>query len=926
MASLGDAYIDVHADTSKVGPEMEAGVKKAAEEVEHSDDFDGIVKAADKAGSRAGDNFGKSFIRDASGRLRDEKGKFVSEGEKLGDEVGRKTGKKLGDSLEKETKGRISKLGSLLAPAWIKTIGVWIAAAAPIAIQLAGTLAPAVGILAAIVPLAIGGAAAITVLKLAFGGLSDIVKESGTNVAQFNKDMAALAPSTQAFVKTLVALKPVLKGFKDDLQGSFFAAFNDTNFAIINNALKTLNFNFQAIAYTLGGQLSEAFNGIFSGLGLGLLNDILGSFDDTLSHLGPILGNFSIALLEIGKTAGPLLETLGGGLEKVSAKFASFIAKAAGDGSLKKFFDDALIAGDQLLKLSGSLLKIIGSILDAGAKAGGGNTLIDFFSELAGIFDTLNKSGALTAFFQLTNQFFGSISAIIKPLLPLVSALVTLFGGELTKVLTVLTPPLTVITESIAKALIPVLPSLQRALDSLLPFLSTLGDTLADLFKQITPEIANTLIQLFTEMAMAFATNTPTLKALLPVLEQFALLLLHLVTAQTISFIQTAILLLPAIGVVLNTVVVPALNGLAVILELLNGLFTQFVIPFVSGFATQAVDEFEALGKIAGKVGDFFSTVGGDIADFFTKTIPKWFGKVVDFFEGLPGKIEALVKKLVKKAFDNFLIAVGVGIGLVYFAFTKLPGKIISGIGDLGGKIKDFVVKEFHKANEGFEDFVSNAYDYAKKIPGRIVDGLSSLGRTIKHAFKTAFDTALDTVTGTFDKIIGFVKGLPGRIEAFGGKLLASGKKLISGFLDGISHPGKIVNSISDTVFGFLKDKINYVITKLNEGIDKVGHFIPGGIPHIPKLARGAFLQHPTLALIAEAGPEVVLPTNDPARARALLNESGLSRSLDFRPSTPNVKVDVYVGNQQITDIVDTRVTVANARTARQLAFGARTP
>jgi phage-related protein len=578
------------------------------------------------------------------------------------------------------------------------------------------------------------------------------------------------------------------------------------------------------------------------------------------------------------------------------------------------------------LKLAGSLLSIIGSILEAGKEAGGGNTIILFFQELAGIFKELNKSGALTAFFKVFNTFFGSIAAIVKPLLPLVSQLISLFGGELVKVLTILTPPLTVITKAIADALIPVLPSLEKAIDSLAPSLAVFAQVLADVFKEVTPDLAKVLVDLFTSLALTFVDLAPSIKSLLPVLGQFAILLIQLLSAQTISLLQAFILLLPGMAAAINTVLVPALDLLNSILKPLNKLFSEFVIPFVSQFASQAVAEFDALGKIAGKVGDFFVGVGGDIADFFTKTIPKWFGKIGDFFTNLPKTLETFLKKAIKKAFDTILIAVGVGIGLLVFTFTKLPGKVVDAIAGFGTKVKNFLADEFDKAKDAFIVWLSQAYDYAQSLPGRIGDALSSLGSTIKKHFKDAFDSAVVTVAQTFDKVVGYVHDLPHRISAFAGKLLDSGKKLISGFLDGISHPGKIVNSISDTVFGFLKDKINYVIGKLNEGIDKVGQFIPGGIPHIPKLARGAFLKHPTLALLAEAGPEVVLPTNDPARARALINESGLDKALDFHATTPKVAVQVFIGNRELTDIVDTRVTIANDNTARQLAFGARTP
>jgi phage-related protein len=489
-----------------------------------------------------------------------------------------------------------------------------------------------------------------------------------------------------------------------------------------------------------------------------------------------------------------------------------------------------------------------------------------------------------------------------------------------------LTPPLVEIADAIATALIPVLPSLGKAIDSLLPVISELGSILAGVFKEVTPELATVLIDLFESLAQTFIDLAPSIKLLLPVLGQLTILLVHLLTTQTIAALQLFVLALPLLAKAINIYLVPQLRTLYTILKLLNVVFSEFVIPFVTGFASMAVKEFDALGKIAGKVGKFFEGVGKDIADFFTKTIPKWFGKIGDFFTHLPETLEKLLKKAIKKAFDAVLIAVGVGIGLVVFTFTKLPGKIIDGIGDLGGKLVRFLEKEWDKAVDSVAKFTVRAVKWVEGLPARIGTALARLGPVIKKEFKKAFDNAIDTVTGTFDKIVGFVKGLPHRIEAFTQKLVASGIKLISGFLNGLSHPGKIVNSISDTVFGFLKDKINYVITKLNQGIDKVGHFVPGGLPHIPKLARGAFLKHPTLALLAEAGPEVVLPTNDPRRARQLLGESGLDRSLDFRSSTPNVGVQVYIGNRELTDIVDTRVSYANESTARQLAYGTRTP
>lgn len=85
----------------------------------------------------------------------------------------------------------------------------------------------------------------------------------------------------------------------------------------------------------------------------------------------------------------------------------------------------------------------------------------------------------------------------------------------------------------------------------------------------------------------------------------------------------------------------------------------------------------------------------------------------------------------------------------------------------------------------------------------------------------------------------------------------------------------------------------------------------------IPQYAEGTIATKPTLGVFGEAGPEAVIPLNNPARAMQLMNQSGLS-------SMVSPVVNVYVGNQQLDSYIDTRVDRRMTTTARGLAYGSR--
>lgn len=92
---------------------------------------------------------------------------------------------------------------------------------------------------------------------------------------------------------------------------------------------------------------------------------------------------------------------------------------------------------------------------------------------------------------------------------------------------------------------------------------------------------------------------------------------------------------------------------------------------------------------------------------------------------------------------------------------------------------------------------------------------------------------------------------------------------------------------------------------------------VQGAAAGVKAYAKGDIVTSPTLGLVGEAGPEAIIPLNNPARAQQLMAESGLDRMA-------STSVNVYIGNDQIDTYIDDRVDQRMVLTARSLAHGGR--
>jgi len=163
------------------------------------------------------------------------------------------------------------------------------------------------------------------------------------------------------------------------------------------------------------------------------------------------------------------------------------------------------------------------------------------------------------------------------------------------------------------------------------------------------------------------------------------------------------------------------------------------------------------------------------------------------------------------------------------------------------------------------------------------------------NSFWTGIGKFVSTI---WTNIVKSVQGAWGTIVSWFGGAFASFGKFFDGFWKGlVDGVGKVFAGIVNFVkapMNAILDAINSAIKIINNMKIKVPDWVPGiggqtwgfNIPTIPRLADGGFVTGPTMALIGEAGPEVVTPLKDFERMMGMTGGNGNTIVYNAAPNT----------------------------------------
>lgn len=700
-------------------------------------------------------------------------------------------------------------------------------------------------------------------LDSTFSSLNDTL-ESASGQKALAGFFDTIAVAAQGLRDIMSVLRPVLSGIGDV-------------FDQLSPALDKVRVALLPILQVVGEQLGSALS--FIAPAIGAVVEGLAIFIDVLGPLAPVIGAVALAFgaLQLALALGPIglaVIAIGGlafAMKQAYDNSASF--RAIVDGVVEAVSTTLTPAIDFLKTSFDSLIGALPAVGDAIADALGGASDAVAGMDFSGIATAL--SGAFDQIVPALKQVGDGFAVLADAALPVLQTVADFVTGTLL-------PTLTDLGEIVASNIGPffqnlanifttgVVPALKQVFEFgnfLLKTLSKVADTVAanlvPIIDQLITQFNDNLLPALTVVAQIFAEKV------LPVIIQVAKPIISLVSA----IVRFAAAVLGTLIPPLLQFIGPVLGGLIVILANVIGYFFDFIGAILSIPSV--------LGSLISAIASFVETATVAIANFVLSAI--------DYFKTLPEKIANGMATLGVKisgafteAFDATRAAVTTGISAIENFFRDLPEKIVNALSTLRTAISTAFTTAFTFVREKITAFVSSVVTFFQNLPGKAASALSSLSSKIGSLFTTAMDNAKEKVRNGIEGIMDFFRDLPGKISGLASKVYTSAKtfggRILDGIVDALKSAGGAVGDIVDA----LKSALNQAIP------DRIGVTLPkilgGGSVgiDIPQFAKGGIFDRPTLGIFGEAGREAILPVTKPARAAALLFESGLMKNPMF--------------------------------------------
>lgn len=316
------------------------------------------------------------FTRDANGRLRDLRGRFLSAGEAA--QLMRSGIAPLPGGL-----GGVASAGSEAGAALGKSGGGLGGVMAGVAAVAGLSLLPALG---ALVPMMAGAGLAAVTLKLGFAGVGEAAALASEDKKEYAKALKKLSPEARGFTKELVGLKQQFGGIGKEIQKAllpgFTQALKDAGpvVKILGRAMTEMGEGFGEAARGVGRLMKDSgFQRDFTAtlkLGSGFVQELTSS-----------MGPFIRSLLAFGAASGPTLKAFSDGISGLLAKGLPGMFKGleVGIGGSAKFLGGLFAMINKVLpaigRFAGETARAFGPLLGELAEAAG--------DRLAAVLDTV---------------------------------------------------------------------------------------------------------------------------------------------------------------------------------------------------------------------------------------------------------------------------------------------------------------------------------------------------------------------------------------------------------------------------------------------------------------------------------------------------------------------------------------------------------
>lgn len=340
----------------------------------------------------------------------------------------------------------------------------------------------------------------------------------------------------------------------------------------------------------------------------------------------------------------------------------------------------------------------------------------------------------------------------------------------------------------------------------------------------------------------------------------------------------------------------------------------KFIITTVWD-AIQAVAGF--LASLPGRIAAYFTQVWNDtvniwnnIYSFFTSTVPTIVGNIIKWLSELPAKAGAFFGELYSKAvswLQNTASSAGslaqrIWSNIVSFV-QQLPGNIATFFGQVAANVRTWLGQAVDTARTMGSNIYNGIRDAITGLPGLVGGILGRVIDAVKGMVRSAFNAVKDFAAGLWD---GFRDGLGIHSPSFIERAMWAITDVVS---DEAQHLKGQVPRIQK--LGAQLDNMSFGYTA-NDSLAYSASQFAQQLAAYKKMEANLV----KTASTASIGPNASMMTTSGALG------SRLGSSAQALPPDMTANVQVFVGDREITDIVDTRVDVVINDTALGVQTG----
>jgi phage-related protein len=819
----------------------------------------------DRSGWRRGVDDSKDDLqglqRDAEHSLGDMRARFEREGEAAGRGLGDGIDEahphltRLDDHLRSVSTRLLSLAGIAAKGAGLAILGTAAAGAASQTLGLVAAILPAAGAIGLLPAVAVSGAAALSVLKLATSGLGDAMKAAGgDDAAKFEEALKRLSPAARALALEVRALHPALDGLRRAVQESVFRGMAGEVRALAATWLPILHDRLVGIGLAWGVAFRNTLAAARSGVVVRGISAALDATHTSLAVLNDSVGSMVRGFGALVGAAAPFLERAGIWVGRLVAEFGAWLEQAGRTGHLTEILQ---MATSVLRDLGGIALQVGGifqAVMSSAAAVGGG-LLGNLRQALEAVNRFLSSAEGKTAL----RDFFASTSGVLRALLPTLMILARAFGS-------VLAPAISQVAAVLAPVLQVVATQLVAAVTKLAPALPQLAKAFGDLLVAVAPllpAVAAIIVPLAGPLATAISKLAPLISALLiPVLVKLGIT--SLVTGLQLGEGLTAAM--GPIGLVIAAVV-----GLAVLIVQhwdtikrvtlqVWGAVRDFVVGAARGvlawlrsnwplllailtgpigLAVLAIvrhwDQIKAAAAaVVGAVGGFFARVGQVVAGFVAELgrILARVGEIITF----PFRLGLALLLAVMFAGWNaikapVLEALGFISGLISAAWASFTAMIRANLNLALGVVRavwDTIRAVVSVAVAAITGVVRAGWNALAGVVRAVSGAISGAARAVWNAALAAVRSALAPLAGV---VRSAWNGAVAAVRSFAGTVASAARNVFNQMLAPIGDiAGRLVSAGADLVRGFIRGVLSMGSALYNAVLGFIRSNVPGPI------------------------------------------------------------------------------------------------